>query len=237
MIDLKVDVSGELIADFELVSVQEARKKSLRGSFLRARRGTFCLLSRTSTGTFKCRTITMLAPRPPHASRPPSRAALPPASTACHFFFNGGSTSRLLCAEPAAPTQIDENEHDGPHVSSESQVIITTDTCPIDSRALGVGWAAWFGFPCYGPALRVGRTKKESRGRARAIATTGALCSPALGESGTYPAVSGGGGGAENQNVPNDTAAPSFVANSEAARYVFVVVVIGRWCHDRGPSL
>ena len=185
------------------------------------------LLSRTSTGTFKCRTITMLAPRPPHASRPPSRAALPPASTACHFFFNGGSTSRLLCAEPAAPTQIDENEHDGPHVSSESQVVITTDTCPIDSRALGVGWVAWFGFPCYGPALRVGRTKKKSRGRARAIATTGVLCSPALGESDTYPAVSGGGGGAENRNAPNDTAALSFVENSEAARYVFVVVVIG----------
>ena len=169
----------------------------------------------------------MLAPRPPHASRPPSRAALPPASTACHFFFNGGSTSRLLCAEPAAPTQIDENEHDGPHVSSESQVVITTDTCPIDSRALGVGWVAWFGFPCYGPALRVGRTKKKSRGRARAIATTGVLCSPALGESDTYPAVSGGGGGAENRNAPNGTAALSFVANSEAARYVFVVVAVG----------
>ena len=79
--------------------------------------------------------------------------ALPPASTACHFFFNGGSTSRLLCAESVAPTQIDENEHDGPHVSSESQVVITTDTCPIDSRALGVGWVALFGFACYGPAL------------------------------------------------------------------------------------
>ena len=37
-------------------------------------------------GTFKCRTITKLAPRPPHASLPPSRAALPPAPTACHFF-------------------------------------------------------------------------------------------------------------------------------------------------------
>ena len=168
----------------------------------------------------------MIAPRPPHASRPPSRAALPPASTACHFFFNGGSTSRLLCAEPVAPTQIDENEHDGPHVSSESQVVITTDTCPIDSRALGVGWVAWFGLPCYGPALRVGRTKKKSRGRARAIATTGALCSPTLGESETYPAVSGGAGGAENRNAPNSTAALSFVANSEAARYVFVVVVV-----------
>ena len=154
--------------------------------------------------------------------------ALPRRAPSCvdrlSFFFNGGSTSRLLCAEPVAPTQIDENEHDGPHVSSESQVVITTDTCPIDSRALGVGWVARFGFPCYGPALRVGRTKKKSRGRARAIATTGALCSPALGEPDTYPAVSGGAGGAENRNAPNGTAALSFVANSEAARYVFVVV-------------
>ena len=134
---------------------------------------------------------------------------------------------RLLCAEPTAPTQIDETEHDGPHVFSESQVVITTDTCPIDSRALGVGWVAWFGFSCYGPALRVGRTKNKSRGRARPIATTGMLLSPALGEPGTYPAVSGGGGGAENRNAPNDTAALGFVKNSEAARYVFVVVVIG----------
>ena len=54
------------------------------------------------------------------------------------------------------------------------------------------------------------------------------LCSPTLGESDTYPAVSCGGGGAENRNVPNDTAAPlDFVENLEAARYVFVVVVVG----------
>ena len=124
-------------------------------------------------------------------------------------------------------TQIDENEHDGPHVCCESQVVIATDTYPIDSRALGAECVAWFGFPCYGPALRVGRTKKKSRGRARAIATTGVLCSPTLGESGTYPAVSGGDDGAENRNAPNDTATLSFVENSEAARYVFVVVVIG----------
>ena len=143
-------------------------------------------------------------------------------------FDDGGSTSRLLCAKPAAPTQqIDEHEHDDPHVLVESHVVITTDTYPIDSRALGVGWVAGFGFACYGPALRVGRTKTKSRGRARAIATTGALCSPALGEPDAYPAVSGGAGGAENRNAPNDTAALSFVENSEAARYVFVVVVIG----------
>ena len=38
--------------------------------------------------------------------------------------------------------------------------------------------------------------------------------------------VSGGGGGMEIRKAPNDTAALSFVANSEAARYVFVVVVV-----------
>ena len=104
-------------------------------------------LSRTQTGTFKCRTTQKCASRPPHASRPPSRAALPPASTACHFFVNGGSTSQLLCAKPAAPTQIDEHEHDDPHVPVESHAVITTDTYPIDSRARGVGWVAWFGLP------------------------------------------------------------------------------------------
>ena len=117
---------------------------------------------RTSTGTFKCRTITMLAPQPPHASRLPSRAALPPASTACHFFYNGGSTSRLLCAEPAGPTQIDENEHDGPHVCCESQVVITTDTCPIDSRALGVRWGRVVRLSLLRPGS-AGRTQQKNR--------------------------------------------------------------------------
>ena len=104
-----------------------------------------------------------------HNARPAATTrtapALPRRTPSCvgrlSFFPNGGSTSRLLCAERTTPTQIDENEHDGPHVFSESQVVITTDTCPIDAHALGVGWVAWFGFPCYGPALRVGRTKKN----------------------------------------------------------------------------
>ena len=59
---------------------------------------------------------------------------------------------------------------------------------------------------------------------ARSRATTGALCSPALGEPDAYLVVSGGGGGTEIRKAPNDTAALGFVANSEAARYVFVVV-------------
>ena len=113
-------------------------------------------------GTFKCRTTQKCAPRPPHASRPPSRAALPPASTACHFFDDGGSMSRLLCAKPAAPTQIDEHEHDDPHVPVESHVVITTDTYPIDSRARGVGWVAWFALALRERARLGGKCQKKA---------------------------------------------------------------------------
>ena len=63
-----------------------------------------------------------------------------------------------------------------------------------------------------------------ARSHSLAIATTGALCSPSLGEPDAYLVVSGDGGGMEIRKAPNDTAALSFVANSEAARYVFVVV-------------
>ena len=216
-------------------SFKNHEKKSLRGSFLRARRDTyFYELARAllSAAQSQCSHRST-------AATPRIAPALPRRARSCvdrlSFFINGGSTSRLLCAKPAAPTQMDENEHDCPHIRSESQVVITTDTCPIDSRALGVGWVAWFDFPCYGPALRVGRTQKKMQGRARAIATTGALCLPALGESGACPVVSGGVGEAENRNAPNSTAALSFVENSEAARYVFVVC--DRRCHDRRPSL
>ena len=146
-----------------------------------------------------------------------------------HSYHPGGQRPMLVwvwrCQHPEHVDSVDVTAET--HMKAKIREVITTDTCPIDSRALSVGWVAWFGFPCYGPALRVGRTKKKSRGRIRAIATTGVLCSPALGESDTYPVVSGGGGGTENRNAPNDTAALSFVENSEAARYFFVVVVIG----------
>ena len=52
-------------------------------------------------------------------------------------------------------------------------------------------------------------------------------CSQACAARGTCGRLGGGGGGAENRNAPKDTAALSFVENSEAARYIFVVVVIG----------
>ena len=63
-----------------------------------------------------------------------------------------------------------------------------------------------------------------ARSRSRDRHDRRAVLACSLGESGTYPAVSGGAGGAENRNAPNGTAALSFVENSEAARYVFVVV-------------
>ena len=63
------------------------------------------------------------------------------------FFANGGSTSRLLFAKPAALTQIDEIEHEDPHVRVESHVVITTDKDPIMSRVSGTGQLACFGLP------------------------------------------------------------------------------------------
>ena len=137
------------------------------------------------------------------------------------------STSRLPCAKPTAPTQLGEGATHDTHVPVTNPADITVKKDPLNSRARSVGWLAQFGVGLREPARGDGRTKNKWRGRARAIATTGVLCSPALGESDTYPAVSGGGGGAENRNAPNDTAALSFVGNPEAARYVFVVVVIG----------
>ena len=102
-------------------SFKKHKTNSLHGSFLRARRGTVCreparaLLSAAQSQSSH-------RGHPMHRSHPPAPRALlrrPPAI----FFVKGGSTSRLLCAKPAAPTQIDENEHDGPHVRSESQVV------------------------------------------------------------------------------------------------------------------
>ena len=88
-----------------------------------------------------------------HASRPPSRAPAPRSLLPCigllSLFFIADSTSRLLCAKPAAPTQIDENEHDDPHVRVESHVRGYYNhryrSSWLDySRARGVGWVAWF---------------------------------------------------------------------------------------------
>ena len=136
-------------------------EKSLRGSFLRARRGTVCRAK--SNGHSKCRTTQKCAPRPPHASHPPSRAGAPSRVDRLSFFcVNGGSTSRLLCAKtkPAAPTQIDEHEHDNPHVRIESHAVITEDTDLIDSRARGLGWVAWFALALRERARLSGKCQK-----------------------------------------------------------------------------
>ena len=97
-------------------------------------------------GTFQCRTTKKCAPRQPHASRSPSRAAFPPASTSRPFFCLSASTSRLLCAKPTAPTHLDEDATHGTHVPAKKLAVITADTETIISRASGAGRLAWFGF-------------------------------------------------------------------------------------------
>ena len=79
-------------------------------------------------GTFKYRTTTERAPRSAHASRPPSRAAFPPASTSRPLSLLSDSTSRLHCAKPTAPAHLDENDHDGPHVPAATTSWLSPQT-------------------------------------------------------------------------------------------------------------
>ena len=149
-------------------SFKNHEKRSPRGSFLRARRGTVCR-------ELKWALLSAAQPKSAHRghrthhARPPAPRSLPRRPPVI-FFDDGGSTSRLLCAKPAAPTQIDEHEHDDPHVLVKSHVVITTDTCPIDSRARGVGWVAWFALALRERA-RLGRKCQQARGCSWAFAT------------------------------------------------------------------
>ena len=141
-------------------SSKEHKKRSLRGSFLKARRGTVCrelkwaLLSAAQPQS-------ALRGHHTHRARPPAPRSLARRQPAI-FLVHGGSTSRLLCAKPAAPPQLGENEHDGRHVPVESHVVITTDTHPIHSRARGAGWVTWFGLPLRErPPASVGSANKH----------------------------------------------------------------------------
>ena len=149
-------------------SFKNHEKRSPRGSFLRARRGTVCrelkwaLLSAAQPKS---------APRGHHThrTRPPAPRSLPRRPPFI-FFVKGGSTSRLLCAKPAGPTQIDEIEHDDPHVRFESHVVITTDTDPIISRVSGAGQLACFGLPLRERPCLGGKCQ-QARGCSWAFAT------------------------------------------------------------------
>ena len=70
-------------------------------------------------------------------------------------------SSRLLCAKPKAPTQLGENEHGDHHFPIESHVVITTDPRPINSRARGAGWVAWFSFDLREGLASVGSAKRH----------------------------------------------------------------------------
>ena len=83
MIGLEADNSGSFVVYFDRTAIEKDPNKTTSRpflSYLRRHR-----LSRTRMGTFQCRTTKKCAPRPPHASRPPSRAAFPPASTSRPF--------------------------------------------------------------------------------------------------------------------------------------------------------
>ena len=141
------------------------QKKSLRGSFLKARRGTFCLeparaLLSAAQSQFSHRG------HPTHRARPPAPRSLrrrPPVlfllsmAVPCRDFFAQSPRCQLKSTKTNTTALM--------FAVKVRWLSPTTDTCPTDSRALGVGWVAWFGFPCYGPGLSVGRTKKIARPR------------------------------------------------------------------------
>ena len=144
LIGLEADNSGSFVVYYDRAAVEKDPHKTTSRpflSYLRRRR-----LSRSRMGTFQCRTTKKCAPRPPHASRSPSRAAFPPASTSRPLFCLSASTSRLLCAKPTAPTHLDEDATHGTHVHRKKLAVMTADTESIISRASGAGWLAWFGF-------------------------------------------------------------------------------------------
>ena len=70
-----------------------------------------------------------------------------------HSYHPGGQRPMLVwvwrCQHPEHVDSVDVTAET--HMKAKIREVITTDTCPIDSRALSVGWVAWFGFPCYGP--------------------------------------------------------------------------------------
>ena len=91
---------------------------------------------RSQMGTSQCRTTTERAPLPPHASRPPSRAAFPPVPSPRLVSLVSDSTSRLPCAKPTAPTQLGEGATHDTHVPViNNPADITVKKDPLNSRA------------------------------------------------------------------------------------------------------
>jgi len=137
MVAIEADTSGTLFTRIDRNAIEKDHSKitfRLILSYLRRHR-----LSRSRMGTFQCRTTREGAPRPPHASRPPSRAAFPPASTSRPFSLLFDSTSRLLCAKPTAPTHLDEDAIHSTHVPAKKLAVITAGTESIISSAGGAG--------------------------------------------------------------------------------------------------
>ena len=168
LIGLKVDVSGEFTTDFELVCVREEQKKVTLRLQNPPRRNTLPWHSRTRVS--QRLTTADFAPRPSHAKRPPSRAAIPPASTSCVFFFAGDFTCAASFAEQRAPAPLDENRHGGPRVPviNPADRVIKKD--PVNSRASGAGQLACFGRPLRERPCLGGKCQ-QARGCSWAFAT------------------------------------------------------------------
>ena len=153
-------------------------------------------------GTFKCRTTTERAPRPAHASRPPSRAAFPPAPTSCLIFWGFQSHFAASCAKPTAPTHLDENAAHGTHFSVTTFADRPLKKAPIDSRARSAVWVAWFVVLCR-VAFLVDWKCQKARGKSGARSQLNGALDPFSRDSpGHNRVASGGCGPTENGAWP-----------------------------------
>ena len=176
-------------------SFKNHEKKSLCGSFLRARRGTFCREpARALLSAAQPHTRTAATPRiaPALPRRAPSCVGR--LSFFCQWRFHVATSLRKARGANSNRRKLGESDTTYPAVSVV--VVVLHNKNPPT--------------PCLWQApASTQKTKRKTR--------------PAIRRSARWrvvPAVSGGGGGAENRNAPNDTAALVFFffENPEAAR-------------------
>ena len=129
-------------------SFKNHEKRSLRGSFLRARRGTVCR-------ELKWALLSAAQPKGAHRghrthhARHPAPRSLPLPRRQPAIFLSMAVPRRSFFAQSQRRQLKSTNTNTTTLMFSlkVTWLYITSDTYPIDSRARGVGWVAWFGLP------------------------------------------------------------------------------------------
>ena len=153
-------------------------------------------------GTFKCRTTTERAPRPAHASRPPSRAVFPPAPTSCLFLGVSNPTSRLPAPSPLRQPTSTKSPLTAPTSRKQNSRID-----PLKNNQLTLGRAALYGSrglssPDERPSSSIESAKKHKEKSGARSQLNGALDPSSRDSPGHNRVASGGCGPTENGAWP-----------------------------------